>query len=205
MKSHTQTQQRWLVIALCPAIAVSDLAASSLGIALAIVFACVLVTFAGRALHALDRDLRAVLITLILAAAISSLGLWLQAWVPGLRTALGIFLPLLIVNLAIIRQSEPAAGSPGRANFSLKIIAALTLLGFARELVGRGSLLHDAASLGNWAQGASLQLFPADMGFLLAMLPPGAFIAFGLLLAARNWISHRHHDESGGYEESHGR
>ena len=54
-------------------------------------------------------------------------------------------------------------------------------LGFARELVGRGSLLHDAGHmLGDWAGWADQQLFRVDMGFLLAMLPPGAFIAFGI-------------------------
>ena len=65
----------------------------------------------------------------------------------------------------------------------------LLLLGAARELVGRGSLLHDAHLLGTWASGLGIQLFRVDMGFLLATLPPGAFLALGLLLALRNRLS----------------
>jgi electron transport complex protein RnfE len=67
----------------------------------------------------------------------------------------------------------------------------LLLLGAARELVGRGSLLHDAHLLGTWASGLGIQFFRIDMGFLLAMLPPGAFLALGLLLALRNWLGQR--------------
>jgi hypothetical protein len=60
------------------------------------------------------------------------------------------------------------------------------------KLVGRGSLLNDAGNLlGAWASRAETSIFRVDMGFLLAMLPPGAFISFGLLLAARNWIRQR--------------
>jgi electron transport complex protein RnfE len=79
---------------------------------------------------------------------------------------------------------------------SLRIASgiAITLLplGIAREFVGRGSFLHDAHTLlGTWANWAELSVFRVDMGFLLAMLPPGAFIAFGVLLAARNWFIQR--------------
>jgi electron transport complex protein RnfE len=72
----------------------------------------------------------------------------------------------------------------------VQIALLLLLLGIARELVGRGSIFHDAGNqFGDWARG--LQLFRADMGFLLAMLPPGAFISLGLLLALRNWLLDR--------------
>jgi electron transport complex protein RnfE len=75
---------------------------------------------------------------------------------------------------------------------AIGIAITLLPLGIARELVGRGSLLHDAHTLlGAWAGSAEVSVFRVDMGFLLAMLPPGAFIAFGVLLAARNWFIHR--------------
>jgi electron transport complex protein RnfE len=73
----------------------------------------------------------------------------------------------------------------------------LLALGLARELVGRGSLLNGAgALLGSWAQRLEIKVFSVDMGFLLAMLPPGAFISLGLLIAARNWLARRrsHHE-----------
>jgi electron transport complex protein RnfE len=115
-----------------------------------------------------------------------------------LRGALGLFPLLLAVNLAIVWRSDrlslasPSVALRTALASGAQIFAVLVALGFARELVGRGSLLYGAGnSLGEWARPLELQLFPADMGFLLAMLPPGAFIAFGLLLAARNWITHR--------------
>jgi electron transport complex protein RnfE len=73
---------------------------------------------------------------------------------------------------------------------SIGIALTLLALGLARELVGRGSLLNGAgALLGTWAQQFEVKVFSVDMGFLLAMLPPGAFISLGLLIAARNWLA----------------
>jgi len=97
--------------------------------------------------------------------------------------------------------SEPPP--PGRDNgllafrhslrISLGIAFSLLALGFARELVGRGSLLNGAgAMLAPWAERLEVKVFSVDMGFLLAMLPPGAFISLGLLIAARNWLASRH-------------
>ncbi|AMN46294.1 electron transporter RnfE [Steroidobacter denitrificans] len=69
-------------------------------------------------------------------------------------------------------------------------MALLLLLGTVRELVGHGSLLHDAHLLGSWASGLGIQVFRID-GLLLATLPPGAFLALGLLLALRNRLHRR--------------
>jgi Na+-translocating ferredoxin:NAD+ oxidoreductase subunit E len=78
----------------------------------------------------------------------------------------------------------------GSLRIAIGIAVTLLPLSIARELVGRGSLLHDAGTLlGAWAARLETNVFPVDMGFLLALLPPGAFIAFGLLLAARNWLA----------------
>jgi electron transport complex protein RnfE len=75
---------------------------------------------------------------------------------------------------------------------SIGIALTLLALGLARELVGRGSLLNGAGTLlGAWAQRFEINVFSVDMGFLLAMLPPGAFISLGLLIAARNWLARR--------------
>ncbi len=52
------------------------------------------------------------------------------------------------------------------------------------------------ALLGNWAERLEIKVFSVDMGFLLAMLPPGAFISLGLLIAVRNWIASRHSTKS---------
>jgi electron transport complex protein RnfE len=108
-----------------------------------------------------------------------------------------VFLPLLAVNVIMIdhavdppRDLAPALNRTVR--ISIGIALTLLALGLARELVGRGSLLNGAgAMLGSWAQRFEIKVFSVDMGFLLAMLPPGAFISLGLLIAARNWLARR--------------
>lgn len=198
MKHDSSTKQIWLTLALCPAIAVSDTLTGGLGLGIAAILACVIGTVAGQFLNRLPHEPRQVGVVLTLAALVSSLILWMSASAHDLRGALGIFPLLLAVNLAIVWRSDqsslttPFVALRTALASGVRIFAVLVALGFARELVGRGSLLYGAGnSLGEWARPLELQLFPADMGFLLAMLPPGAFIAFGLLLAARSWITHR--------------
>jgi electron transport complex protein RnfE len=192
------TTQGWLAISLCPAIAVSDTLTGSLGLGVAAVLAFLVGTIVGQALRWLPLEPRRVALVLTLVALVSTFTLWMSASAHDLRGALGIFPLLLAVNLAIVwRSDQSSLATPFVALRTAlasgsQIFVVLVALGFARELVGRGSLLYGAGnSLGEWARPLELQLFPADMGFLLAMLPPGAFIAFGLLLAARNWIKYR--------------
>ncbi|HEY6643477.1 Rnf-Nqr domain containing protein [Povalibacter sp.] len=199
MKNDPSTAQVWLAIALCPAIAASDTLTGALGLGVAALLACVIGALAGQLLHRLPPEPRQVGLILMLAALVTSLTLWMGAAAHELRGTLGILLPLLAVNAAIVwRGDQTSTATPGAALrmglvSGARILAILVVLGCTREFVGRGSLLYGAGnSLGDWAGKLELQLFPADMGFLLAMLPPGAFIACGLLLAARNWITHRH-------------
>ena len=131
---------------------------------------------------------------LTLAAIVACLELLMSAWLSGLRQSLALFLPLVVANMVIVERLHAHRESFHYAVIGgLKVAAAIALtllpLSLARELVGRGSLLHDAgAFFGPWARGFEVDVFAVDMGFLLALLPPGAFIAFGLLLAARNWL-----------------
>ncbi len=192
------------MIALCPAIAVSDLSVNSIGLGVAALLASSFTALAASVLRRLPRDLRWQLCVLSLAALLSCIALWMRAWTPELHSALGIFLPLLAANLAIQWRAEQTASVTHTAavmaglRTGAMIAAVLLLLALARELVGRGSLLHDIGTLPGGVAGGlggfEQQLFRADMGFLLAVLPPGAFISFGLLLAVRNWIGQRKHD-----------
>jgi electron transport complex protein RnfE len=134
---------------------------------------------------------------LTLAALVACVELLLSAWFSELRTSLALFVPLVVSNLIVVQhlyaRHESVAGAvAGSLRIALGIAITLLPLGIARELVGRGSLMHDASTLvGAWTSWAQISVFRVDMGFLLAMLPPGAFIAFGLLLAARNWFIQR--------------
>ena len=202
MNRTAPTSSIWLVIAMAPVIAVSDLATHAVALGIASFIVCITAGMIGWLLRSTQQPVGTVLLILCLAALTSVIGLWMGAGAYELRSSLGVFLPLLAINLAIVWLVDPVQHSSfgsalrtaiARGGLMMVIVVAL---GVARELVGRGSLFHTAGdALGSWARVLNLQLFPADMGFLLAMLPPGAFIAFGLLLAARNWLTNRHRHE----------
>jgi electron transport complex protein RnfE len=178
----------WLAVALAPALAVSDLASTALVLGVLVIAIGAVMTIAGGLLKSRSDEVRWILLTLLLTAAVSSAGLLVSAWRHDLYGALSVFLPLLAANLAL-QRGAPAHPVKPAFLFTLTFALVMLILGLVREFVGRGSLFHDAHMLGDWASALDVQLFRPDMGFLLAMLPPGAFIAFGLLLAARNWMN----------------
>lgn len=185
---------RWLVVALCPAVAMSDTLASAFGIGVALLLSWILVAFTAALPASLPSRITHALRMLFLATVIGCMSLWLDAGLPGLYGTLAFFLPLLVANLALLtlppeQSVRIALVNAARRGFSVLLV--LVILGTAREFVGRGSLLHAAG----WTGMDRVQVFPPDMGFLLAMLPPGAFIALGLLLAVRNWFLNRHRHE----------
>lgn len=104
-----------------------------------------------------------------------------------------------MTNCAIIGRAEafasrnkPLASLVDGFATGLGFCITLVLLGALREVIGRGTLLNGAQMLlGDWAQSLSLTIIPEHPGFLLAMLPPGAFIGLGLLIAARNALANR--------------
>jgi len=133
-------------------------------------------------------------LVLIIATTVTILELLIQAWLPSLHSSLGIFLPLIVTNCLIIGRAEAFAA---RNELKESIIDALAmgtgflwilvLLGSLRELIGQGTLLDQANILfGTQAKEWTFQIFSADNGVLLALLPPGAFITLGLLLALKN-------------------
>jgi Na+-translocating ferredoxin:NAD+ oxidoreductase subunit E len=184
------------LIAVCPLLAMSDTVADALGIGVVVLIVVPLATAVLALLRSrLTSETALAASMLTIAALVACVELLLSAWFSELRTALTLFVPLIVSNLIAVQHLQARHENLGAALIgSLRIAAgiAITLLplGMARELVGRGSLLHDAGNLlgAHWAE---LSVFRVDMGFLLAMLPPGAFISFGLLLAARNWLIQR--------------
>jgi electron transport complex protein RnfE len=186
------------LIAVCPLLAMSDTVVDALGIGAVVLITVPLVTVLLLLLRSLlshETVLAASMLTL--AALVAAAELLLSAWFSELRTALTLFVPLIVSNLIVVhhlsvRHESIGAAFVGSVRIAIGIAITLLPLSIARELVGRGSLLHDAGNLlGAWAGWTEASVFRVDMGFLLAMLPPGAFISFGLLLAARNWIRQR--------------
>ncbi|MFL6574973.1 MAG: Rnf-Nqr domain containing protein [Povalibacter sp.] len=194
----SRLRPEWLAIALCPAIAVSDWTVHALGLALSAFIASIIALVCRVALRKLPPDARWPINLMILVALLSCVSLAINAWWHALFAPLNVFVLLFAANLAVHSESAqvaaPASFTQGmRASFTIAI--ALLLLGLARELVGHGSILHGAGqSLAEWMNTLAVPFFRADRGFLLAMLAPGAFIATGFLIAARNWLELRAHE-----------
>ena len=186
------------LIAVCPLLAMSDTVVDALGIGVTVLFVLPLATALLVLLRSLVSGETALAVSMLtLAALVACMELLLSAWFSELRDSLALFVPLIVANLIVVQHLQPhhenvSGALGGSLRIAVGIAVTLLILGIARELVGRGSLLHDAGSLlGTWAGRADVTFFRVDMGFLLAMLPPGAFISFGLLLAARNWVTQR--------------
>lgn len=186
------------LLALCPLLAVSDTVVKALGFSALVLMIFPLATLLLSATRRWLNDAIVLPASLLLTAGlVAAAELFMRAWFPDLGASFGVFLPLLAVNIVVIDHLQTPAPGRGTAlirslRMALGIALTLLVLGFARELVGRGSLLSGAgALLGNWADRLEIKVFSVDMGFLLAMLPPGAFISLGLLIAARNWLAGR--------------
>jgi H+/Na+-translocating ferredoxin:NAD+ oxidoreductase subunit E len=186
------------VCAVSPLIAISDTLVNAIGLAgallLVVPLACALTLLVRRWL---DDSMLLVATLLITAGLVASVELLMSAWFHDLRESLGVFVALLVANTAIIGRMDDRSRSTAQAWIAstmlcIQIGALLLLLGAAREFVGRGSLLHDAEFLfGPSGRALEINLFSVDLGFLLAMLPPGAFISLGLFMAVRNWYLQR--------------
>lgn len=187
------------LLALCPLLAVSDTVVKAVGFSALVLILLPLATLLfGVVRRWLDDAVILPASLLITAGLVTAAELLMRAWFHDLGASFGVFLPLLAVNIVVIDHiqtptQDRIAALIRSARIALGIALTLIALGFARELVGRGSLLNGAgALLGSWAERLEVKVFSVDMGFLLAMLPPGAFISVALLIAARNWLANRH-------------
>lgn len=183
------------LLGLCPLLAVSNSVASALGLGLATVAVLVISNaLAAVAGPRVPREVRLAVFVMTIAATVTAVELAMAAWWPGLHAALGIFLPLIITNCLVLARAEsfasrtslPRALLDGLA-MGLGFLLALLALGASRELLGRGSLGADLhLLLGDGYTGPGWRVFPESSGWLLALLPPGAFLLLGLMLALGN-------------------
>ncbi|MFV8835614.1 electron transport complex subunit E [Aquisalimonas sp.] len=188
------------LLGLCPLLAVSNttINALALGLATTLVLTGSNVTVS-LIRNAARPEIRIPVFVLIIASFVTVVELVMNAFFHQLYLILGIFIPLIVTNCAILGRAEAFASrtTPAPAAFDglmmgLGFTGVLVALGGLRELLGHGSLLRDAPLLfGDPGQHLTVQLLPVDQGFLLALLPPGAFIGLGLLLALKNVIDSR--------------
>jgi electron transport complex protein RnfE len=189
-----------VLLGLCPLLAVSNTVVNAIGLGLATTLTLVVSNLAvSLARRSLRPEIRIPAYVVIIASVVTTIQLLMQAWFHDLYRVLGIFIPLIVTNCAIIGRAEAFASRnkpvpaivDGLAT-GLGFLLALVALGALREVAGRGTLFSEAQLMfGALGESLELTLVPGHPGFLLALLPPGAFIGLGLLVAGRNWLNAR--------------
>jgi len=186
-----------VLLGLCPLLAVTGTVVNAIGLGLAttltLVCSNLVVSLARRTLRP---EIRIPAYVIIIASVVTVIQLLMQAWFYDLYRVLGIFIPLIVTNCAIIGRAEafasrnaPLPSAIDGLATGLGFLLALVALGALRELIGRGTLMSQASLMfGELGESLQVTLIPGHPGFLLAILPPGAFIGLGMLIAGRNWL-----------------
>lgn len=189
------------LLGLCPLLAVSNTVINGLGLGLAttltLVASNVMVSMIR---HWVRPEIRIPAFVLIIASTVTIIELSMNAWFHELYIILGIFIPLIVTNCAIIARAESFASKNTISRsfldglfMGLGFTAVLVTLGAMREAVGFGTLFSQAHLMfGEGARELTIHLFDNYRGYLLAILPPGAFIGLGLLIAGKNIIDARY-------------
>lgn len=185
------------LLGLCPLLAVTSTVTNAIGLGVAtmLVLICSNVTVSAIR-HWVPKEIRIPIFVLIIAAFVTCVQLLMNAYTFGIYQSLGIFLPLIVTNCAIIGRAEAyASKNPVKQSafdglmMGLGFAIILIILGIVREILGQGTLFDGAELLlGDWATVLRIEVMQLDSQFLLAILPPGAFIAMGFLIALKNAI-----------------
>jgi len=188
------------LLALCPLLAVTGTATNGLGMGLATLAVMVASGFSVSLLRGLiTPEVRIPVFVLIIATIVTLVDMMMNAWVHDLHKVLGLFIPLIVTNCAILGRAESFASrnqiTPSVYDglmMGLGFTFALVALGAVRELLGSGTLFANAALLlGDAFAFLQLTIIPDYKGFLLMILPPGGFLALGFLLAGKRIIDAR--------------
>lgn len=188
------------LLGLCPLLAVSNNLINGLGLGLATALALAASNVSVSLIRGIVRpEIRIPVFVLVIAAIVTVIELAMNAYVHDLYLVLGIFIPLIVTNCNLIGRAEAFASknSPARAlmdgvMMGLGFTLVLVSLGALREIVGNGTLLAQAHMMfGEAARGWTLHVIDDYRGFLLAILPPGAFIGLGLIIALKNIVDAR--------------
>jgi electron transport complex protein RnfE len=188
------------MLALCPTLAVTSTATNGLGMGLATL---VVLALSGLVISLLrniiTQEIRIPVFVLIIAAIVTLVDMSMNAWLHDLHKVLGLFVPLIVTNCAILGRAESFAFRnrvlPSLADgvmMGLGFTLALVFLGTVREIIGSGTLFASASLLlGDTFSFLELTLIPDYRGFLLMILPPGGFLALGFILAGKRLLDQR--------------
>ncbi len=188
------------LLGLCPLLAVSTTFMSGLGLGIATLITLILSSLIiSTARHLIPEEIRLPVFVLLIASVVTMIEFLLSAYRYEFYRSVGLFIPLIVTNCVILARIEAVAY---RRTLKIAIIDAtsmgvgfalvLVTLGAIRELSGFGSMFVGAEQLfGKIAANWQIQLLEVDQGFLLAILPPGAFLGLALMIALKNWIDQR--------------
>ena len=170
-----------LLLGMCPTLGTTSSAINGMGMGLATMFVLICSNMAISSIKNLIPDMvRIPAYIVVIASFVTVLQMVMQAYLPSLYSSLGLFIPLIVVNCIVLGRAEafaaknnPIASMFDGMGMGLGFTIALTLLGAVRELMGTGKLFD-------------MPIYGEEYGMLLFVLPPGAFIALGYLIAVIN-------------------
>ncbi len=187
-------------LALCPLLAVTGTATNGLGMGLA----SLAVLTCSNAVVSLNRNLianevRIPIFVLLIATLVTLVDMSMNAWVHEMHKVLGLFIPLIVTNCAILGRAESFASRQPLHHsvwdgfmMGLGFTLVLVVLGAAREITSAGTLFANATLLlGDAFAFMELTLIPDYQGFLLMALPPGGFIMLGFLIAGKRVLDRK--------------
>lgn len=188
------------VLGLCPTLAVTTSAANAIGMGVSTMLVLMLSNFGISIFRRwIPNEIRIPIYVLLIAAIVTCVQLLMNAYVHALYESLGIFIALIVTNCIVAGRAEAFASknSPLKSAFDgfmmgLGFCLVLVALGGIREILGQGTLFAGADILfGSWASSLQINVYHSDTPFLLALLPPGAFLVLGFLIAFKNLINAR--------------
>lgn len=186
------------VLGLCPLLATSTSMVNAVSLGLATILVMTVANLVISTLRSfIPYEIRIPVFILIIAALVTVVDLAFNAWLHELYLVLGIFIPLIVTNCIVLARVEAfAAKNPVSAStvdgiaMGAGFIWVIGLLGLIREFIGQGSVFSGIEMIVPNLH--AIQLLPEEYpGFLVSMLPPGAFFVLGFLIAGRNWLDAR--------------
>lgn len=173
-----------LMLGMCPTLATTTSAINGLSMGLATMFVLICSNIVISLIKKLTPDMvRIPVFIVVIASFVTILQMVMQAYVPDIYATLGLFIPLIVVNCVILGRAEAFAAKNGPVaslmdgiGIGLGFTIGLTLLGICRELLGAGSIF-------------GYTLMPETYNMLMFVLPPGAFITLGYLVAIVNKVT----------------
>jgi electron transport complex protein RnfE len=188
------------LLGLCPILAVSSSVVNAVSLGLATTLVMTLSSAAIAPIRqVIPNEARIPVFVLVIAVLVTIVQFMMNAYMYGLYLVLGIFIPLIVTNCIVLARIEAFASKNPTLESALDglamglgLTAVLGMLGGMREIFGHGTLLSGIDLVfGETAKAWVITVVPNYHGFLLAILPPGAFIALGMLIAGKNWVNLR--------------